>query len=177
MCVCVCVCSLTYPTWNGCAPLCHLWPARFHNIFPHCNTRHDFREKVIDNKMCVLISSTTSAWNISHTKKKWARHDQKCIAYCSLCKVLVFLFILYWHWSFLERVSNNIHISNFTKIRLLQPSCSKQTDEGTWRSSWSLFEILPTRLKIQQTTHTTINRYINTQNATENTRQQYKNNI
>jgi len=27
--------------------------------------------------MCVSISSTTCVWNISHTKKNWARYDQK----------------------------------------------------------------------------------------------------
>jgi hypothetical protein len=30
--------------------------------------------------MCVLISSTTFVWNISHSKKNWARFDKKkCI--------------------------------------------------------------------------------------------------
>jgi hypothetical protein len=31
------------------------------------------------HKTCVLIFSTTSIWDISHSKKKWARYDQKCI--------------------------------------------------------------------------------------------------
>jgi hypothetical protein len=29
--------------------------------------------------MCVLISSTRSVWNISHSKKNWVRYDQKCV--------------------------------------------------------------------------------------------------
>jgi len=29
------VCSLRYPACNAHAPYCHLWPARFYNIFPH----------------------------------------------------------------------------------------------------------------------------------------------
>jgi len=40
--------------------------------------RHEFRIKVIENKMCVLIFSTTFVRNISNSKKKWARYDQKC---------------------------------------------------------------------------------------------------
>jgi hypothetical protein len=40
--------------------------------------RHDFRENVIGHKMCVLIFSTTFVWNISHSKKNWARYYHKC---------------------------------------------------------------------------------------------------
>ena len=42
--------------------------------------RYDFRNNVIGHKMCVLIFSTTFVWNISHSKKNWARYDQKCIS-------------------------------------------------------------------------------------------------
>ena len=42
--------------------------------------RHDFRKKVTEHKMCVLSISTTFVWNISHSKKNWARYDQKCIS-------------------------------------------------------------------------------------------------
>ena len=42
--------------------------------------RDDFRKKVIEHKMCVLIFSTTFVWNISHSKKKLARYDHKCIS-------------------------------------------------------------------------------------------------
>jgi hypothetical protein len=42
--------------------------------------RHDFREKyIIEHEMCVLIFSKNFVWNISHSKKKWERYDQKCV--------------------------------------------------------------------------------------------------
>jgi hypothetical protein len=38
-----------------------------------------FSNKVFKNKMCVFIFSTTYVWNISYSKKKWARYDKKSI--------------------------------------------------------------------------------------------------
>jgi hypothetical protein len=38
-----------------------------------------FEKEVIEPEMCVLIFSTTFVWNISHSKKNWARYDQKWI--------------------------------------------------------------------------------------------------
>jgi hypothetical protein len=38
--------------------------------------RHVLRKKVIENKMCVMMFSTTSFWNVYHYNKKWARYDQ-----------------------------------------------------------------------------------------------------
>ena len=36
-------------------------------------------KKFTEHKMCVLIFFTTLFQKISHSKKKWARHDKKCI--------------------------------------------------------------------------------------------------
>jgi len=43
------------------------------------HNRHDFRIKVTEHKMCVLIFSTPLVWNIFYSRKKWARCGQKCI--------------------------------------------------------------------------------------------------
>ena len=40
--------------------------------------RSDFREKVIDHKMCFSIFSTNFGWNISHYRKNCARYYHRC---------------------------------------------------------------------------------------------------
>ena len=49
--------------------------------------QQDWGEKSLLNIKCVLIFSTTFVWNISHSKKNWARYDQNL----SSCKVPVIL--------------------------------------------------------------------------------------
>jgi hypothetical protein len=46
--------------------------------------RLDFRKKVTEHKMCVLIFSINSVWNISHSKKNWTKYDHKCISVCCM---------------------------------------------------------------------------------------------
>jgi hypothetical protein len=54
-------------------------------FFPHYLTNGTiFEKKLLDTK-CVLILSTTIAWNISHSKNKWVRCDKN--VYWSSCKV------------------------------------------------------------------------------------------
>ena len=55
----VCV-SVALVIQHAHAPYCHLWPAPLYNIFyTLSHKQHDFREKVIEHKMCILIFSTT----------------------------------------------------------------------------------------------------------------------
>ena len=75
----VCVCSPRYPACNARAPYFHLWPAPLLQYFSTLShKRRDFRKKVTEHKMCVLILSTTFVWNITHSKKRWKRYDKKC---------------------------------------------------------------------------------------------------
>jgi hypothetical protein len=39
---------------------------------------NDFREMIVEHKMCVLVSSTTFVRNISQTEKNTARYYHKC---------------------------------------------------------------------------------------------------
>ena len=74
-CVCVCVRPQLCSIPCACA-ICHLRPLRFYYICPHYLINGTiFKKKVTEHKMCVLISSTTFVWNISHSKKNWARYD------------------------------------------------------------------------------------------------------
>ena len=45
--------------------------------------RYDFRKKVTEHEMCVLIFSTKFVWNISHSKENWARYDKKNVCWSS----------------------------------------------------------------------------------------------
>jgi hypothetical protein len=81
--------------------------------------RGDFREKVTEHKMCVLIFSTTFFWNISHSKKKWARCDKKI--YIGLhVKYRLLLSDLNLTWIFWTRFRKTPKYQIFVKIRPME---------------------------------------------------------
>ena len=76
----VCVCSLSYPARSAHAPYCVVFCGLFGRIihFTLSPKWHDFwGKKFTGLKICLLIFSTNSVWNISHSKKKSAPYD-KC---------------------------------------------------------------------------------------------------
>ena len=73
------VCSLRNLVRNNLAPYCHMVPVQFNSIFPHYQINGMILSKVIEHKMCVLIFSKTFVWSVSHSKKNWAKYDEKCI--------------------------------------------------------------------------------------------------
>jgi hypothetical protein len=58
---------------SACAVLyCHLWPVWLYHIFSTLShKRHDFREKVIEHKMCVLISLQLSPETFVILRRIW----------------------------------------------------------------------------------------------------------
>jgi hypothetical protein len=113
--VSVCMCSLSYSASNMHAPCFHLWPAKLYNIFPHYLIKNMvFEKKNIEHTMCVLIFSTTFIWNISHSKKKWARYDLKCVLVFMQSSLRSFPILRKLNYSL--RFSKNPRISNFMKI-------------------------------------------------------------
>jgi len=67
--------------------------------------RLDFwKIKVIKHKMCVLGLYTNFVWNISHSKRNWARYDKKYVYIGLRVQYLLFCEILFWQ--FFEKSSN-----------------------------------------------------------------------
>ena len=59
--------------------LCCLLRSKIYIFSILSHKRHGFRkEKVVERKMRVFMSSTTFFCNICYSKKNWARCDQKC---------------------------------------------------------------------------------------------------
>jgi len=84
--------------------------------------------------MCILILSTSFVWNISHSKRNWARYDM----YIGLhAKYPLFLSYFIETRNFLNMFSKNIQISVIMKIRPVGAElfhADGQTDKQTWRS-------------------------------------------
>jgi hypothetical protein len=146
----VCVWSLRYLAWNTHLPYCHLWPAQLYNIFLHYlinGTIFEKKKRVPGHKMCVLIFSTTFVWNISHSKKNWARYIEKCI--------LVFMQSTRYSCLVLMKLEFSRQVfEKHSNIKFNENPCSwnrvvpcERTDGRTRRSWQPIFEILWTRLK------------------------------
>jgi hypothetical protein len=94
----VCVCSFRYPSCNAHAPCCHLWPVRIYNIFPHYLINGTIFERKVLITKCVLTSSTTFVWNISHSENNWARSDEN-VCWSASCEGTVCVLVCFM-WTY-----------------------------------------------------------------------------
>ena len=129
----MCVCSLSYPACNAHAPYCHLWPVRLYKNFPHYLIKARFSKKRIEHKICVFTVSANLVWNISHSKKNWARCDQKCILVDVKHPILLSDFNENWLFSIDFRKILIYKIS--WKSVQWEPSCFMRTDGQTCRTT------------------------------------------
>ena len=88
-----------------------------------------FEKKVIERKMCVLIISTTFIWNISRSKKNWARYGKKGIGI--LVKYPLLLSDFNKNCIFSIDFRNILKYQTSWKSAQWEPSCSMQTDRQT----------------------------------------------
>jgi hypothetical protein len=74
--------SVALVTWHAMSMshFVNLWPVWFYLIFPHYlfNGTTYGKKNIIQDKICFLFFSATIVWNISHSKKNWARYCYKC---------------------------------------------------------------------------------------------------
>jgi len=96
--------------------------------------RHEFRKDVLEHKMCVLIPSTTYAWNNSHSRKNWAKDGYKrteALIYRTVCSCQIIMKI-----GFSRKVLEKF---SYIKFRENPSSGSRifpcgRTDRQVWRS-------------------------------------------
>jgi hypothetical protein len=91
---------VAYPPWN---------------VFPHYLINGKIFIKGYRTLNCVLIFSTTVVWNISHSRKNWARYYPKY--YIGLH---VILSNINETWIFSTDFRKILQISNFMKMRLVE---------------------------------------------------------
>jgi hypothetical protein len=97
--------------------LCHLWPARLYNIFPHSliNSTIFGGKKVIEQKKWFWFSLQLLSQTFLILKR--TEGDMIKNVYRSSCKLPFILVRFQWNLNFLDKLSTNIQISNFKEIR------------------------------------------------------------
>ena len=144
----VCAYSLRCSACTAHAPYCHVaCPAlQYFSTFSH--KRRDFRKKVIEHKMCVLIFCTT----LSEMFFILRRNERDMIKMSFGLHVKYRLFL----WDFNE----SLIFSTYFQKKYSNIKCNENTSSGsrvfpcgwkeewTWRSQQSLFEIFRRRLKL-----------------------------
>jgi hypothetical protein len=129
----MCVCSLRYPQGEAHAPYCHLWPVRiYHSLIQYLINGAIFEKKnKLLNTKCVLTFSTAFVWNISISKKKWARYKKRMLVTLSAQYSCEILMKLEFSINIFEKYSNTKFHENLSTGNRVVPC--EQTNGQTWR--------------------------------------------
>jgi hypothetical protein len=121
-------------------------------FFTLSHKRHGFRKKKRLDIKCVFWFSVLFFYNISHSKKNWARYDKNvCV---SSCKVPVIFVGLEWNLIFLGRFYKKyskikFHENPYSGSRVpAERGTDGRTDGQTEMAKVIVFAVLGTRLKM-----------------------------
>ena len=129
--------SLRYPACNACAPYCYVARLAVQYFLHFLIMSTIFQKKLLD--MSCVFWFSLQLWNISHSKKNWARYNNKC--------TLVFVPSTHYScYSLIKVEFSQQSFDNYTKIKFDEnPSsgsrvvpCGQmdgQSDRQTWWSS------------------------------------------
>jgi len=104
--------------------------------------RHDFRGGGdTEDKMTLLIFSTTFAWNISHSRKNSERHEVSSVFMLNYPSFLSDFNETLIFWQIFKKYSNTTFHENLSSgcRDVLCGRIDGRTDGQTWRSSYLLF--------------------------------------
>jgi hypothetical protein len=131
-----CVCSLTYPACNADVQNCSLWPAQFHNIFPHYLINNINFGKSLLNIKCVF-----SIQILSETFLILTRIKRDMIKNVTGLKVKYRLFSSSFNktWTFLTEFQNQISNSKKTSPVEAELTCRQMDRHEEANSCFSKF--------------------------------------
>jgi len=99
-------------------------------VFSHfISQRARFSENKILERKCLFWIFLRIFWNISHSKRNWARYDKKCLLVFK--ERSHFFYPILIKYEYFGHIFEYTGIAYFIKIPPIKRICSKQTDRRT----------------------------------------------
>jgi hypothetical protein len=127
------VCSQLYvcSMQGACAILyCHLWPARFYDVFPHYLTNAKiFGKNLLKITFWFFLQRLIETFLIVRRTER----DMIKNVYSSSCEILVILVRFEWNLSYFDRFSKNAQNTKFHENPSSERRMGIRADRQTWR--------------------------------------------